>query len=122
MTVGQPITEKIRPLVEEWQRTTRALGTTAGVGGEWEPANGPGETASLASEGEKTREVRGAGELAGGAEQQLRMRITALIQEEVAKLGREVEEREGRFERGEWCHSTRREDMPPTPSPTLDES
>ncbi|EIW69692.1 hypothetical protein TREMEDRAFT_68819 [Tremella mesenterica DSM 1558] len=87
VTIGQPITHLIRPLVEEWQNVSRSSSGPLGIGGDWN---------------------REKGLMAGGREQEIRIRITAILQEQVEKLGREVERLEGRFESGEWSHSTSR--------------
>ena len=98
ITFGRPITDRIKPLIDEWRRVAEAQRGTVGLGGEWEKE---GESPS----GEEQKKVRDAGRLANGEERSLRVRICEVIQESVRKLGESVEREEGRFERGEWCQS-----------------
>lgn len=103
ITIGQPITSKIQPLVDRWRDIASQEGGTVGIGGDWDPeGNSVG--------GDKQREVRSRGDLAGGKEEETRIKITDVLQEEVRLLGEEVERREGRFDRGEWSQSRRRKE------------
>lgn len=118
VTIGDPITDKIRPLVDRWRDLASREVGTLGIGGEWtssesDPPNG-GSRSSLdptvrEAEDSRQRIIRGSGGLAGGEEESVRKDIVALLQEEVAKLGQRVEAKEGRFQRGEWSHSRRNE-------------
>jgi monolysocardiolipin acyltransferase len=72
ITVGEPITSRIQPLVDAF-RAGREDGS-----GDDDPT-------------------------------QTRIRVVQELQESVRKLGEAVEEREGRFERGEWSQSRRAE-------------
>jgi len=72
ISVGEPVTRVIQPLVDAFKR-----GREDGSGDE-DPT-------------------------------QTRIRIVHELQEAVRKLGESVEAREGRFERGEWSQSRRRE-------------
>jgi monolysocardiolipin acyltransferase len=101
MTVGEPITDKIQPLVDRWRDIQASEKGTLGVGGEWKPESGEVDL----EEDRRQRQIRGQGRLADGREEEIRKQIVAILQEEVRKLGERVEEREGRFERGEWTQS-----------------
>lgn len=120
ITVGQPITDRIKPLVDEWRRIVASEKGALGVGGEWgTPASGAalpgserspelksGEVAQAETGAFQQQMTRSAGELADGRERSVRIRITEAIQEAVRQLGEQVEREEGRFERREWCQST----------------
>ncbi|WWD15915.1 hypothetical protein CI109_100339 [Kwoniella shandongensis] len=100
ITVGQPLTSAIEPLVSSWREMAEKESGTLGVGGDWEQGSqGTGLV------GDAQREVRGKGELIDGREQQVRMKIVDVLQQGVAKLGEEVERREGRYEKGLWTQS-----------------
>ena len=90
VTIGSPLTEAIRPLVDEWRSLAGKEGDEVGVGGEWTGND---------------REIRDRGELFEGREKAVRMKIVEVIQEGVRRLGEEIERKEGRFERAEWCQS-----------------
>ncbi|ORX39877.1 hypothetical protein BD324DRAFT_615344 [Kockovaella imperatae] len=98
VTYGQPVTDRIRPLIDEWRRLAGNQQGTVGVGGVWEKQ---GSSPS----GQEQRRTREAGRLADGHERTLRIKICEVLQESVRKLGEAVERGEGRFERGEWCQS-----------------
>jgi monolysocardiolipin acyltransferase len=103
MTVGEPITDKIQPLVDQWRDIVASEKGSLGVGGDWLPESG--QSADGAEEDRRQRQVRGEGRLADGREQEIRQQIVSILQEEVRKLGERVEEKEGRFARGEWTQS-----------------
>lgn len=108
VTIGEPITSKIQPLVDRWRDLAAAEKGTLGIGGEWQSDQThmpPGR--EVEGEEARQRNVRGQGQLAGGQEEQVRKEIVAVLQEEVARLGERVEAKEGRFERGDWSHSRR---------------
>lgn len=98
ITYGASITPRIQPLVDEWRGIASREKGTIGLGGEWTKQ---GDSPA----GEDQRAIRSQGILAGGKEEQMRIRITKELQDAVTKLGEEVEEREGRYERREWCQS-----------------
>lgn len=101
MTIGEPITAKIQPLVDRWRDIQASEKGTLGLGGEWKAESGEANP----QEDKRQRTVRGQGRLADGREEEIRKQIVAILQEEVRKLGERVEAREGRFERGEWTQS-----------------
>ncbi|AFR93323.2 monolysocardiolipin acyltransferase [Cryptococcus neoformans C23] len=102
ITVGQPLTSQIQPLVKAWKDMASEEKGTLGIGGEWEQkVKGEG----LA--GQQQREVRNKGQLIHGREKEVRIKIVEALQEGMRKLGQDVERREGRFKRGLWSHSTR---------------
>ena len=78
ITIGQPLTSTIQPLVEEWKRKAGAKvqGTD-----------------------------RHAGRDVDEEERALRIRICEALQDSVRTLGEAVEQEEGRFESGEWSNS-----------------
>ena len=100
VSFGQPITDRIRPLIDEWRRIASSQGGgTVGIAGDW-------EREGKSPNGHTQRRVREAGRLADGAERTLRIKICELLQDSVQKLGATIEREEGRFERGDWCQST----------------
>jgi monolysocardiolipin acyltransferase len=108
MTIGEPITHKIQPLVDRWRELAAEEKGTLGVGGDWHPDEkdaGGLDLGGRVQEDSRQREVRGSGQLAQGREEEVRKQIVAILQEEVRKLGERVERKEGRFERGEWTQS-----------------
>lgn len=104
ITIGDSLTSKIQPLVEEWKAVAAGQTGTLGIGGEWEKR---GESPS----GEHQKSVRQAGNLADGKERDIRIRICEVLQDSVRELGEKVEQAEGRFDRGEWSNSRRRLDV-----------
>jgi len=101
ITIGSPLTSVIQPMVNEWRGIAAGEKGTVGVGGEW-------DREGTSPPGEAQREVRDRGDLAGGKERDVRVRIAEVLQEAVRKLGVEVETEEGGFDRGEWSQSTPR--------------
>ncbi|KAL7423930.1 Lyso-phosphatidylcholine acyltransferase [Cryptotrichosporon argae] len=99
ITVGAPLTPLVAPLVADWRRLAAGERGAVGVGGEW-GGEGFGDA--------EQRAVRARGELAGGQEESVRKRIVQVLQDGMARLGEDVERREGRFDRGEWSQSRRR--------------
>jgi len=93
VTIGQPITSSIKPLVDDWRDIAAREPGTAGMGGEW-----------TAREGQRLERSRG--DLADGQEREVRVKICDLLQDKVRELGEKVEREEGRFERGVWSQST----------------
>jgi monolysocardiolipin acyltransferase len=112
MTIGEPISAKIQPLVDRWRETAAAEKGTLGIGGDWLAADQLSQGQRV-EEDSRQRAIRGKGQLAGGAEEEIRKEIVAVLQEEVRKLGDRVERREGRFERGEWTQSRKMGEGPP---------
>lgn len=120
VTIGDSISDRIQPLVQRWRAIAAAESGDVGIGGEWRgssssaasqsessPTFARGMTEQDQAEDQRQRDVRSKGLLAGSREEAVRIEITAAIQEEVRLLGERVEEREGRFERGEWSQSRR---------------
>ncbi|OCF35450.1 monolysocardiolipin acyltransferase [Kwoniella heveanensis BCC8398] len=105
ITVGQPLTSQIEPLVKSWREMAEKQVGTVGVGGDWNQESKDDHPGPV---GDEQREVRGRGDLAEGRERDVRVKICDLLQEGVRKLGEDVERKEGRFEKGLWSHSTRR--------------
>ncbi|WWC61124.1 uncharacterized protein I303_103703 [Kwoniella dejecticola CBS 10117] len=110
ITVGQPLTSRIEPLVKAWRELADREVGTVGVGGEWkqEPHNEDrvNVVSNLGNVGEVQREIRSRGDLSEGKERDVRIKITEMLQEGLAQLGKTVEEKEGRFEKGLWSQST----------------
>lgn len=104
ITIGQPLTPRIQPLVDEWRAIAATQQGTVGVGGEWEQRE-------ESPPGSHQREMRQAGRLAEGRERDVRIRICEALQDGIRELGRKVEGEEGRFDRGEWSHSTRNDEV-----------
>lgn len=104
ITIGESLTSKIQPLVDEWKAVAATQTGALGIGGEWEKR---GESPP----GEHQRTVREAGDLADGRERDIRIRICEVLQDSVRQLGEKVEQAEGRFDRGEWSNSRRRGDI-----------
>ncbi len=92
ITIGQPLTSKIKPLVDDWRGIAEKEPGSAGIGGEW-------------TAGEGQRQERSRGDLADGKEIEVRKKICEMLQEGVRDLGERVERDEGRFEKGLWCQS-----------------
>jgi monolysocardiolipin acyltransferase len=78
ITIGQSLTARVQPLVDEWKK--------------------------LASKGREGAELH-AGRDTDEKERELRIRICAALQDSVRVLGEAVEKEEGRFESGEWSNS-----------------
>ena len=93
ITIGQPVTSRIKPLVDDWRSAAGREPGTAGVGGEW-------------TAGEGQRHERSRGILADGKEREIRLKICEMVQNSVRELGEKVEKNEGRFERKIWSQST----------------
>jgi monolysocardiolipin acyltransferase len=98
VTFGESLTPRIQPLVDAWREIASKERGTLGVGGEWaKQGDSP--------EGEEQRLIRSKGILAGGKEEEMRIRITSALQDGLRELGEAVEGKEGRFERKEWSQS-----------------
>lgn len=100
ITIGESLTPRIQPLVDEWKAVATTQTGTVGIGGKWEERDG-------SPPGGHQRSVREAGELAEGKERDIRVRICEALQGSLRELGETVERDEGRFERGEWSNSRR---------------
>jgi monolysocardiolipin acyltransferase len=98
ITYGSSITPRIQPLVDEWREIASREKGTIGIGGDWEKRGD-------SPKGEDQRVIRSRGDLAGGKEEEVRVKIVQELQEAVRELGEQVEGKEGRFERKEWCQS-----------------
>ena len=92
ITIGQPLTSKIKPLVDDWRDLAAKEPGSAGLGGEW-------------TGGEAQRVERSRGELADGRERDVRVKICEVLQDAVRQLGERVETDEGRFDTGLWSQS-----------------
>lgn len=103
ITIGQPINHLLQPLIDEWRDIAASSSETLGVGGEWRSSSD--EKGGDEIQGANQRTVREEGRLADGRERDIRMKLTAVMQEQVRKLGEQVEEEEGKFGRGEWTQS-----------------
>jgi monolysocardiolipin acyltransferase len=119
ITIGDPITSKIEPLVNEWKRLAaleKRGGKSLGVGGEWSGATEKvlsgirdAETrVSVAAALSPERRERGMGKIAEGREVLVRKHICGVLSHELAALGRGVEEREGK-DKDEWRNAVRRQ-------------
>lgn len=112
ITVGEPITSKILPLVEQWRRTAQSAGNP-GVGGKWSPSArrnsyDEGEYALTTIKDAQTkvdlaalnpeRQARSMGQL-GSEEKRVRIEISDLLYKEVQQMGIKVEELEGKDKR-----------------------
>lgn len=102
ITVGQPLTATIQPLVDEWRELAKAQRGKVGIGGDWQEQQ-------QSPSGSHQRAVRAAGDLADGREREMRIRICDALQAGVGALGEQVERDEGRFDRSEWTNSRPRE-------------
>ncbi len=118
ITIGQPITHLLEPLVERWKAMSRSEKRSIGIGGEWGKGGGEG-VGHVFAEHRKERNVpnamevvgkamrepdrmeRAHGGLAGGEEKKLRIEICDVLTEELQRLGLGVEEKEGK-DRREW--------------------
>ncbi|ODO10724.1 hypothetical protein I350_01321 [Cryptococcus amylolentus CBS 6273] len=101
ITVGQPLTAEIQPLVDQWRQMAHQEAGTLGIGGQWsQDADHTGPA------GDQQREIRGKGDLIDGKEEEVRIKIVEALQEGLRKLGQEVESAEGRFKHGLWSQST----------------
>jgi monolysocardiolipin acyltransferase len=98
ITIGKPLTSTIKPLVDEWKKI--AQNQRDDLNGKELPIDG------------NTQSVREVADREDGRERQIRVRICEVLQKAVHSLGVEVERKEGRFETGEWSHSTKRLDTP----------
>ncbi|WWD01391.1 hypothetical protein V866_008335 [Kwoniella sp. B9012] len=107
ITVGQPLTSQIEPLVKAWRALADKEVGTVGVGGDWKQEQIK-DTDTLGHVGDVQKEIRSKGALSDGREKEVRIKITELLQQGVSDLGREVEAKEGRFEKGLWSQSTKR--------------
>jgi monolysocardiolipin acyltransferase len=91
ITIGEPLTAAIEPLVSEWRRLAAEQPAAVGVGGEWEH--------------ESKREARGKGIVADGREEAVRLRICNLLQDTLQAMGETRERAEGKFDRPQWTNS-----------------
>jgi monolysocardiolipin acyltransferase len=96
ITVGQPLTSRIQPLVDQWRELASKETGIVGLGGDWEKGT---------MAGDDQRELRGRGEVAGGREEDVRVGIVQVLQDALKELGEKVEDEEGRFARKEWSQS-----------------
>lgn len=80
ITIGEPLTSRIQPLVEEWKSRQSSTDKTV------------------------TQGIH-AGRDADKGERAMRIRICESLQDSLRSLGQKVEEAEGRFDSGEWSNS-----------------
>ena len=92
ITIGEPLTSRIQPLIDDWRNIAEKEVGPVGIGGEW-------------TGGYNEKVVRSKGDLAGGKERNVRITICNLLQDGVRELGDKVEMAEGRFEKGLWSQS-----------------
>lgn len=90
ITIGESLTPRIAPLLEAHR---------AGKGNLNELSARVDEAAAARSRGEDP-------------DRDIRVAVTAALQQGVKEIGEVVEAREGRFERGEWTQSTRIDEVP----------
>ncbi|ORY23069.1 acyltransferase-domain-containing protein [Naematelia encephala] len=102
MTVGESLTDRIQPLVDQWREMASKEPGAVGVGGDW------AETGTEQGDGGRLKDIRSKGDMAQGGEKDVRIKICEVLQEGVRQLGERVERAEGRFDRGDWSQSTRR--------------
>jgi monolysocardiolipin acyltransferase len=95
ITIGESLTSKIQPLVQEWKRISKP---------HRDVATQEGEASSSSRE-----TIRDSG--LDVKERDIRIRICAALQDSVRALGVDVEREEGRFEKEEWSNSTARLDI-----------
>jgi monolysocardiolipin acyltransferase len=96
ITIGQPLTSQLEPLVDRWRGIASKEKGTVGMGGEWKKGT---------MSGDDQRDLRGKGEIGNGEEEKVRIEIVQILQDKLKELGERVEESEGRFARKEWSHS-----------------
>jgi hypothetical protein len=119
ITIGDPITDKISPLVDEWRRMVGVEPGKLGVGGAWrendrieaslgdiKDAKTKIDLASINPE----RQQRASGKVAEGREESVRKRLCQLLMDELAEMGTRVETREGK-DKNAWRNAERREDI-----------
>ncbi|KAH8084822.1 hypothetical protein HD553DRAFT_36714 [Filobasidium floriforme] len=117
ITIGDPITDKISPLVDEWRRLARVGPGKLGVGGAWsgneriEASLGAVKDAKtkvdLASSNPERRE-RASGQVADGREVSVRKQICQVLTDELTAMGMHIEAEEGK-DKNPWRNAVRRE-------------
>jgi monolysocardiolipin acyltransferase len=117
ITIGDPITDKISPLVDEWRRLAKVGPGKLGVGGAWsgneriEASLGAVKDAKtkvdLASSNPERRE-RASGQVAEGREVSVRKQICQVLTDELTAMGMRIEAREGK-DKNPWRNAVRRE-------------
>lgn len=109
ITIGESITPLIAPLVETWRANLPRASSS--------PSSASAPTAETKEESDadalRAHQVHHADYLSGAfdPDEATRREITSLLQEQVRALGEQVEEEEGRFARGTWGQSRRRESV-----------
>jgi monolysocardiolipin acyltransferase len=117
ITIGDPITNKIAPLVDEWRRVARSTPGRLGVGGSWSGKEGI-ETALGSIQDAQTkidlaainpeRKERSRGTIGGGKEESIRIKICQVLTDELVSIGNRIEKREGKDKRA-WRNAVKRE-------------
>ncbi|GFZ46115.1 hypothetical protein JCM24511_04361 [Saitozyma sp. JCM 24511] len=111
ITVGSPLTPRVSPLIDSWRAAAKQLGRPPGEAGAAGAVGASGASGEGGSGGgDWAARASGDHDHPGGkeAEESMRIKICEILQEGVRELGESVERKEGRMERGEWCHSSRR--------------
>jgi len=118
ITIGDPITHKVSPLVDEWRRLAGIGPGKLGVGGSWggteriEASLGAVKDAKtkvdLASVNPE-RQERASGKVAEGKEESVRKRLSQLLMDELTEMGVRIEAKEGK-DKAAWRNAVRRED------------
>ena len=115
ITIGNPITDKIAPLVDEWRRVADSTPGRLGLGGSWsgkesiesvlgsiQDAQTKVDLAAINPE----RKERSRGTIGGGKEESVRKEICQVLTDELASMGRRIEEREGK-DKKPWRNAVR---------------
>jgi len=115
ITIGNPITDKIAPLVDEWRRVADSTPGRLGLGGSWsgkesiesvlgsiQDAQTKVDLAAINPE----RKERSRGTIGGGKEESVRKEICQVLTDELASMGRRIEEREGKDKKA-WRNAVR---------------
>lgn len=119
ITIGAPITNKIAPLVDEWRRVADSTPGQLGLGGSWsgkesiESILGSIQDAQTKVDLAATnpeRKERSRGMMGGGKDESVRIKICQILTDELATMGRRIEEREGKDKRA-WRNAVRRDNI-----------
>lgn len=115
ITVGQSLTPLVAPLVDAWRG---GLPRASAADSEHSPpTKAESDTTALrAHQGEHADYLSGAFD----PDESTRREITALLQDGLRSLGESIEGEEGRFARGEWSQSRRRESSDGLPAPEVE--
>lgn len=121
ITIGDPITNKISPLVDEWRRSAKVGPGRLGVGGAWsgterieaslsavKDAKTKVDVASVNPE----RQERASGKFADGRDESVRKRLCQVLMDELTEMGVRIEAQEGK-DKAPWRNAVRRLDVEP---------